>query len=98
MEKDGEARSAAVNLIARGLITPAEAAELAGVSRQLVHYWLKQHGIMWQDSHRARRATWWRKEIAALNGQVVKPPSKKRLRWKAKVWKERWDKHHARNT
>lgn len=95
MEKDDEARSAAVGLIARGLITPGQAAELAGVSRQLVHYWLKQHGIQWQATHQHRVVRLWRREIAMLRGEARKPPSKKELRRQARAAKAKWDREHA---
>ena len=36
VEKDDEARSAALSLLARGILTPGQAANLAGVSRQTV--------------------------------------------------------------
>jgi len=97
MEKDAEARSAALALIARGLLTPGQAAELAGVSRQLVHFWLKQHGISWQATHQARLATMWRKEIAALNGRIIKHPSKRAMRRKATAYKARWDRTNGRH-
>jgi hypothetical protein len=41
-----QARKAARRMLARGVCTPAEAAELAGVSRQLMRYWAK--GIDWK--------------------------------------------------
>lgn len=97
MEKDEEARSAALGLIARGLITPGQAAELAGVSRQLVHYWLKKHDIRWQATHDARLAKMWRKEIAALNGKVIREPSKRAKRRFARIAKARWDKANGKH-
>lgn len=39
--KDPAAKAAAVALLSKGLITPAEAARLAGVSRQLLRHWAK---------------------------------------------------------
>ena len=91
MEKDDEARSAALALLARGMITPGQAAELAGVSRQLVAYWLRHAGIDWRRAWSRRMAGMWRKEIAALNGKVLRPPSKKEMRERAKRAKQEWD-------
>jgi hypothetical protein len=51
--KDNPARDAAIRLLARGLVVPSEVAELAGVSRQLVNYWIEQAGLDW---HKARTA------------------------------------------
>jgi len=42
---DVEARRAALALLMRGKITVAEARLLAGVSRQLMHYWIERAGI-----------------------------------------------------
>jgi len=60
---DTEAKRAALALLARGMVTIAEAAEHAGVSRQLMHHWVKRAGVDWQRIRRARRARWWRKEL-----------------------------------
>jgi predicted HTH domain antitoxin len=94
VEKDDEARSAAVSLLARGMITPAQAAELAGVSRQLVRYWIKAAGIDWRRAWERRQAGMWRREIAALNGKVTRPPSKRELRRRADQAKALWDAKH----
>lgn len=91
VEKDDEARTAAVNLLARGMITPTQAAEFAGVSRQLVRYWLKAAGIDWRRAWSRRHAGMWRREIAALNGKVARPPSKRFLRREAERLKRQWD-------
>lgn len=91
VEKDDEARSAALSLLARGVITPGQAADLAGVSRQLVAYWLKQAGIDWRRAWSRRMAATWRREIAALNGKVMRPPSKRELRRRAEQAKAKWD-------
>jgi predicted HTH domain antitoxin len=63
MEQDDEARITAVKLISRGLITPGEAARLAGVSRQLVNYWIRRKGVQWQDRYYDRIGKVWRKEL-----------------------------------
>jgi predicted HTH domain antitoxin len=95
VEKDDEARSAALALLARGMLTPGQAAELAGVSRQLVAYWLKAAGIDWQRPWERRQASVWRREIAALNGKVLRPPTKKELRERARRAKAEWDAKQA---
>lgn len=91
VEKDDEARSAAVALLARGMITPSQAAELAGVSRQLVAYWIRQAGIDWRRAWSRRQAGMWRREIASLNGKVLLPPSKREMRRRAESAKAKWD-------
>lgn len=98
VEKDDEARSAALALLARGMLTPSQAAELAGVSRQLVRYWLKAAGIDWERAWRRRQAGMWRREIAALNGKVTRPPTKKELRASATRAKAAFDARHAKPT
>lgn len=64
MEQDDEARLAAVKLVSRGLITPGEAARLAGVSRQLVNYWLRREEVQWQDRYHERLGKLWCREIS----------------------------------
>jgi transposase-like protein len=63
MEIDADARRAAVALLARGLLTPTEAAALAGVSRQLLHAWMRRARVDWQRIRGARLASAWRKEL-----------------------------------
>jgi hypothetical protein len=94
VETDNEARSAALALLARGMITPGQAADLAGVSRQLVAYWLQHAGINWRRAWERRQASMWRKQIAALNGKVMRPPTKRELRRRADNAKAQWDAKH----
>lgn len=49
---DDSTKAAALKLLRRGLITQSEAARLAGVSRQLVRYWVRE-----LDTDQAREAT-----------------------------------------
>ena len=56
------AREAALSLLRRGLATPAEAARLAGVSRQLVRHWLRSEGVDWRRIRLAVLMREWRKE------------------------------------
>lgn len=56
---DPEARRVALSLLAQGIIRPHEAAELAGVSRQVVEYWCRRAGVDWQRIRRARLAKAW---------------------------------------
>lgn len=69
MGHDDAARNAAIRLIVRGVMTPAQAAKHAGVSRQLVHYWLSQAGVEWANTYDARLAKLWRKELSRRRGQ-----------------------------
>jgi Helix-turn-helix domain len=41
MAKDINTKAAALKLLRRGVITQSEASKLAGISRQLVRYWVK---------------------------------------------------------
>jgi len=59
--KDHAAKRAALKLLARGLVTEAEAARLAGVSRQLVHHWAKDIPV--QANRDATLAKLWRSAI-----------------------------------
>lgn len=95
VEKDHEARIAALSLLARGMITPGQAADLAGVSRQLVQYWIGHAGIDWRRAWLRRQASMWRREIAALNGKALRPPSKRELRDRARRAKATWDAKQA---
>jgi len=97
VETDNEARSAALALLARGMITPGQAAELAGVSRQLVRYWLQHAGIDWRRAWSRRQASMWRREIAALNGKVLRPPSRKQLRRKLSKRMRDWDEANTKH-
>lgn len=97
MEKDDEARSAALSLLARGMITPGQAAELAGVSRQLVAYWLRHADINWRRAWARRQAGMWRREIAALNGKVLRPPTRKQLRRKLAKGMRNWDEANTKH-
>lgn len=94
MEQDQEARSAAVSLLAKGMVTPSQAAALAGVSAQLVAYWIKAAGLDWRRAWLRRQAGMWRREIALLNGKVLRPPSKKELRKRGLRAKAKWDATH----
>lgn len=60
---DPEARRVALVMLARGLLRPHEAAELAGVSLQVVHYWITHAGIDWERIRRRRIANAWRKAM-----------------------------------
>lgn len=59
--KDAEARAAVIALVRRGLASPAEAAQLAGVSRQVVNYWIR--GMDWRKARAAVLAVAWRRLI-----------------------------------
>lgn len=78
------------------MITPGQAAELAGVSRQLVAYWICSSGINWRKAFDRRQASIWRKEIAALNGKVLRAPTKKELRKRGRIAKAKWDANQAK--
>lgn len=60
---DPAARWAAIGLLARGIITIAEAAKLAGVSRQLMHKWVDIARVDHRRIRRRRIAQLWRRAI-----------------------------------
>lgn len=60
-EMDPDARRVALRLLARGIGTPGEIAELAGVSRQVVEYWAAHAGVDWRKVQRAKLLKAWRK-------------------------------------
>jgi hypothetical protein len=60
---DPEARRAALELLAEGLGTPGDIAQLAGVSRQVVEQWADRAGVNWRKVKRANLTTAWRKAI-----------------------------------
>lgn len=65
MIRDLEARRAALGLLGKGRITIAEAATLAGVSRQLAHHWVNTAGLDWRRIRMAVLAREWRRAIGS---------------------------------
>lgn len=61
MRKDPEARRAVLLAISRGLLTVPEAAQLAGVSRQLIRRWCGSRGISVDRARKARNVRLWRR-------------------------------------
>jgi hypothetical protein len=89
--RDPNAQRAALSLLTRGLGTPGEIAELAGVSRQLVESWANSAGIDWQHVKRALLTRAWRQEM-----NVERPrTSRRRLRRQGLKAKAIWDRTHA---
>lgn len=65
------ARRAAIALLRSGLVSLSEVAELAGVSRQLVHWWSKHDGIVdWQPKRTAYLKRTWAKRLAKEKSAV----------------------------
>ncbi len=64
MRKDPEAKRAVLLLISRGMITVPEAAQLAGVSRQLIHAWCGSHRIVPTRARQAKITKAWRRALA----------------------------------
>ena len=60
---DPEARRAVVLLISRGMITVPEAAQLAGVSRQLVRAWCNTRKVSLDRARKARITKLWRRAL-----------------------------------
>lgn len=55
---------AALSLLAQGLATQSEVAGLAGVSRQLVRYWVKRERIACERMRKSALVKLWRKALA----------------------------------
>jgi hypothetical protein len=98
VDQDDEARIAALRLLARGIFTPSQIAQLAGVSPQLVNYWIKNWGIDWRHALLRRQANVWRREIAAINGKTLRPPTKKEIRARGIRAKAKWDALQAKKS
>jgi hypothetical protein len=81
-------------MLRRGLGTPGEIAELAGVSRQLVESWAKVAGVDWRRMRRAALGTSFRKfalgEIEAV--------SKRQARKIAAEAMAEWEKRHGQGS
>lgn len=60
---DIDARRAALALLAEGVVRPHEAAELAGVSLQVMSYWIAAAGVDWQRVRKRRLAKAWGKTL-----------------------------------
>ena len=58
-EHNPELKYAVIGLLARGLCRPHEAAELAGVSLQVMNYWIA--GMNWKRNRRAELLKAWRR-------------------------------------
>lgn len=58
---DREARRVALSMLAQGIARPHEVAELAGVSLQVVNYWVLRAGVDWQRIRNRKLLDAWRK-------------------------------------
>lgn len=85
---DEEAKAVAIAMLRDGEITPSEAAELAGVSRQLVRQWCITAGIDWR---RARNA-WVSARWLERHGRRPVRQRKNGLRRLAREAKAEWDR------
>jgi len=77
--KDGDARAAVIWMLQRGLCTEHEARLLAGVSKQLAHYWVRRSGV---DTARIRQGVLTKHWTRALRNvsklrETAKPRSRK---------------------
>lgn len=64
---DNTKRDAALWLLKRGLVTPSEAARLAGASRQLVKHWLNGEALDWRKARADRLKALWSRRMARPN-------------------------------
>jgi len=91
---DLKSRNAALALLARGIGSPGEIAELAGVSRQLVESWARSAGIDWRHVKRARLTKAWRHEIMGERSWL----SRKKMRKEGEELKHQWDRARGRDS
>ena len=74
---DQEARRAVLSMLAEGTIRPHEAAKLAGVSLQVVDYWIRKANVDWEQIRDGRIGNMFRKKLN--NGSRLverkKPPA-----------------------
>lgn len=61
--KDRETREAALKMLREGTATPSEVGRLAGVSRQLVNYWIDAEKIDPRKIRETRLAKEWRRHV-----------------------------------
>lgn len=61
---DPVVKRAALALLARGVVRPHEVAELAGVSLQVVNYWIKRRGVNWERTRSHVLGKAWRRELS----------------------------------
>lgn len=81
-------------MLARGLGSPGDCAELIGVSRQAVESWARVAGIDWRKAYQARLVRDWAR--LQRNGAAPPPrPSKAELRKRADRAKATWDWRNA---
>lgn len=84
-------RAAALKLLARGYCTPSELSRVAGVSRQLVNYWIRETRLDWRDIRRRKLLSSWRVEM----GVEPLPKSKAKLRKLGEEIMERINARHG---
>lgn len=84
--QDQDARAAAVDLLRSGEVNESEAARLAGVSRQVVHYWAKAEKIDVAAAQERRLSRLWRAKLADVKGQA-KPKRKTKAETRAETEK-----------
>jgi hypothetical protein len=64
--QETDPRDAALRLLARGLITPHEAAAVCGVSRQRAYGWWRREGVTWRPARARVLARLLAREIAEI--------------------------------
>lgn len=85
--KDEMARRVGLEILARGLMTPRDVAQVSGLSRQVVDHWVKSTGVNWRAAYQARISAAWN---SAMKGPA-KPERKARMRRVATKAKGDWD-------
>jgi hypothetical protein len=91
MPDDPVARSIALSLLARGLASPGELAEVAGVSRQVVENWARRALVDWRRVKRAKLAKAWRREMANVSLAERRRSARRRVKKRVTRTRQRSD-------
>lgn len=97
---DPDARTVAIEMLKAGEAAPSDIAKLAGVDRQVVHYWIKAAGLDPAAAYDERIARLWRKRMSRRKGAAPgRRPSKDELRAQADKMVAAFNaKHRARRS
>jgi hypothetical protein len=65
MTTDDITRKAALKLLRNGVASPSEVAKLAGISRQLMRFWITDDKLNWRKARAAALSKAWRRVSGA---------------------------------
>jgi hypothetical protein len=96
MPDDPIARSIALSLLARGIASPGELAEFAGVSRQVVENWARRALVDWRRVKRAKLAKAWRRAMANVSQLERRRSARQRVKKRVARARQRSDAELAK--